>query len=149
MKTLKQLLEATGRDLYIDWEIAKTSPKNQKGQIEFFHIGKDVSVQELKKEYEKRGLEPAGIDILAKYDLENREEMDKMEFVGTQWGDNSYATFYRWRDGRGVLVGRSDRGWGRSDRFGGVRKSFVLESLDLEKALEIVKKAGYKIIREY
>lgn len=155
-KDILKSLKDTGRILYVDEKIAKSAPQNT-GELEFFHLDRYITPQELADEYEKRGLMPASIFSLCEYDKTNREDLDKMEPVATQWKDREdkwcYAIFLRGGDEREVGVSRRGFRWGRNCRFAGVRKSSeprpieTLESspLSLESAIKLVKEAGYQV----
>lgn len=162
MKTKTNPLEAlksTGHKMYVDEEVAKTSPENS-GEIELFTIGKYISDDDLKKEYESRGLVPAGITALCEYDLAHRDIMDEKHWVAIHWKDCNgkwcFAAFDQLDDdGRDVNVRRRGDDWHDGWWFAGVRKlvlnpsdtqnSLDTESLGLSAAIEIVKKAGYQV----
>ena len=124
MKTkidIMQALKDTGRTMYVDEEVAKFAPQHT-GKLEFFKLEKWMTCQELADEYEKRSLMPASILSLCEYDKTNREDLDKMQYVCSQWKDKKnkwcYVSVSRWGDGgRSVYVSRYDRGWG--DRWWG------------------------------
>ena len=137
MKTLKQKLEQTKRNLYINNEVFETSPKQTKGKVEFFTIGKYISDDELQKEYENRGLIPASI-----YDLiDNDKICDEKKYVGTHWKDENgkwcFATFFFWSGNveRSVYVDRNDGDWLDRWWFAGVRKSSKLKNSGLIETL--------------
>lgn len=162
-KSTQQLLDATKCKQYIDKDVLATVPEAQEGTVEFFKLDKYVSDDELEAEYISRGLIPAPIANIAQYDLENPEKMDEMKHVGSHWKDGSswyFVSFGQW-DGRGrdVFVDRSVDGWFDVWWFAGLRTvalgSKTLSTspseslpLDLAAAIEIVKKAGYKIFKE-
>lgn len=163
---LQTLLKKTGRTLYVNDEVLKTAPNHtQEGELEFFTLNKRASTEEVAKEYESRGLEPATIATLCVYDKVKREVFDEKKFIGTQWKDAEgqwcFAAFCRWLVGRDVDVNRRGSGWCGSWWFAGVRKSLSTKSsdtltkpletysLDLELAIKKVKEAGlvvYKLL---
>lgn len=155
-----QILKDTGRTMYVNEEVAKSAP-TYTGTLEFFKVGKVTTCQELADEYEKRGLVPASILSICQYDKTNRDDLDEKKYVCSQWKDNEgkwcFLAVDQWRDERHVHVYRYDNEWYGNWWGCGVRKSElgteaseIVEPLssDLESAIEIVKKAGYKIIKE-
>ncbi len=163
MKTkldIMQLLKDTGRTMYVNEEVATSAPQHT-GTLEFFKLEKYITAQELADEYEKRGLIPASIVSLCEYDKTNRDDLDRMQWVCSQWKDNEdkwcFLTVRRWNDGeRSVDVYRYGNDWDGRWWGCGVRKSdlgtgnsaLALEPLSLENAIKIVKEAGYKVIKE-
>jgi hypothetical protein len=147
---IMKLLKDTGRTMYVNEEVAKSAP-TYTGKLEFFKLNKYMTCQELQDEYDKRGLKPASIVSLCEYDKTNRDDLDKMQYVCSQWkntdGKWCYVSVDQWDDGRRVLVDRRGSEWD-DDFWGcGVRKSElgtgdseVLEpqSLDLEKRVEAI-----------
>lgn len=157
---IQKALEKTGRKLYIDVEILKSAPIYTKaGEVEFFKLNKYISNNDLEKEYGSRGLIPADIVSLCKV---SQDTLDEKKYVGTHWKDSNgrwcYAAFFRWFDGREVVVNRGGDGWHGRWWFAGLRKlstqssepknSSVPLNLDLESAIKLVKKEGYKIFKE-
>ncbi len=157
---LKNLLESTGRTLYVTDEVLTDSPNKIDGVFEMFQIGKYITCDELRAEYEKRNLVPADIETMVAHD----GEFDEKKYVATQWKDKNgkgcFAAFGRWFDGvRGVFVYRLDRDWSDDWWFAGVRKSSnldhsdlstqTLETLNLEKAITICKENGLTVTKIY
>ena len=116
------------RRQYVDDSALITMPSIGTGTEEvdvvFFQLRSYVSVDELDREYEARGLKP---DPYA----QGQVNIDDPSFAdqypnGSQWRDQNgkacCATFYRWHDGRDVLVRRSDDDWYGCWWFAGVRK---------------------------
>lgn len=132
--TAKELLEKTGRKLYIDYDVLETCPEPKRvTELQFFTLGKYVSDDDLEKEYESRGLVPAPVKAIAAYDLENRADMDGKKYLGTHWKDSEgrwcFATFRQWSDDeRFVYVIRSDVDWDDYWWFAGFRKSALSTS---------------------
>lgn len=126
-KSPQTLLKDTGRSQYVTDDVVATMPRS-KGEVtlEFFKLDRYVTVQELETEFAIRGLATADPISLLHLDLENREFVDKLNYLGTQWKDKDgkwcYATFNRWDDGRDVRVDRNDCGWYGGWWFAGVRK---------------------------
>ncbi len=129
--TFKKAIKDLDRTLYCDEEVLKNAPNTlSEGTVEFFKIGKYISDNDLEKEYESRGLTPASLADLIKYDKTNRKEMDEMEYVATHWKNDGwcYAAFGGWFGERRVRVDRGDRGWLDRWWFAGVRKSLSTQS---------------------
>lgn len=158
MKTLitaKELLHQTGRTLYVDDDVLEAAPRSDIRPVEFFKLGKYVSDDALDEEYESRGLIPATIDDITAV---SAETLDEKKYVATHWKDAKdnwcYAVFYRWIGERHVVVNRLDGEWDDHWFFAGVRKSSALgnqpssDTLSLERAIQMVKDAGYKVIKE-
>jgi len=124
-QNIMKIIKSTGRIFYGSEELAKNAPQDT-GKLEFFKLDIYISNNDLEKEYKNRGLIPASIISLCKYDKTNREELDRMESVGTFWKDADgkwcFATFHRWRDGRDMGVNRHDDGWDDDWWFAGFRK---------------------------
>lgn len=121
---IEKLLKDTGYMQYIEKEVAETSPITE-GKIEFFNLEKHITDNELEKEYESRGLIPAGLNSLCEYVIDNPDYSQK--YIGTHWKDVKgkwcYIAFDRWGDDeRDVDVDRDDHGWGDDWWFAGVRK---------------------------
>lgn len=149
----------TDRTKYIDKKALKIAPKGGNVKdIEFFHLGEYASNEKLEQEYAKRNLIPATIDVLMEYDKEHRDKLDGMMYVGTHWKDTYgnwyFATFYCWFDDRLVDVYRDAYDWDDGWWFAGLRRSSAIspstlsDPLSLESAIQMVKDAGYKIIKE-
>lgn len=163
MKTTQspqQLLDATKRTQYVDKTVLATFPKQQEGTLEFFKLDKYISDDDLEKEYESRGLIPADPYTLLNYDLSNRAEIDEKKDVFTHWKDSKgkwcYIAFDQWRgDERRVIVDRDDYGWRGLWWVAGLRKFSTQSSktkncldtlsLDLQNAIDVVKKGGYQV----
>lgn len=122
-----QALKATGRNQYVNEEVAATIPPEIGEELVLFNIGKIVSRDDLEKEYEAWGLTPASALDLCSFDRNHRETLDEKEYVATIWKDDEgrrcYAAFSRWRDGRRVRVDRDSSDWYGAWWFAGCRKS--------------------------
>ncbi len=138
---LQKAIDSTKRTQYINKKVLETAPSKIGGTLEFFPLGKYVSTAELEKEYESRGLIPADIETICEYDLENKEKMDKMKYVGTHWKDKDgkfcYAVFRLRGDERSVYVLQRDRDWRVDWWFAGVRKSSEIKSSALSDPLPL------------
>lgn len=125
--TPQQALDATGRRKYTDAKVVQTMPRGQGEEVEviFFNVGRWISDNDLQKEYELRGLQPADPYSLAQVNEDDPGFSDEHP-NGTHWQDAEgrwcFATFYRWRGERRVDVNRSDRDWYGYWWFAGVRK---------------------------
>ncbi|MFH1866966.1 MAG: hypothetical protein ABIJ81_02695 [Patescibacteria group bacterium] len=126
----KQAIDATGRVKYINDDVLANMPGEGAEEVDvyFFNLRKNVSVDDLDREYERRGLAP---DPYAQAQV----NADDPAFAdahpnATQWDNKnrhaSYSAFCRLDVERIVSVSRGGNGW--SDRwwFGGVRKSRTL-----------------------
>jgi hypothetical protein len=128
MKTKpKELKDITTAKIYADDEVLKNAPRHTHiGELEFFTLDRYVTDDGLEKEYESRGLEPADLYSLARWDEGNKDREDK-KFVATHWKDAQgkwcFAVFFRWDGERRVGVYRSGRDWDGAWFFSGVRKS--------------------------
>lgn len=156
MKTLKEKLKATERNLYVDDSVLESSPEKIEGTLEYFKLDKYISCEVLEQEYAKRKLIPADIHTLIEHD----SELDEKKYVGTQWKDKDgkwcFASFYHWFDGeRSVFVHRDDDHWDGHWWFAGVRKSSeisnseLIETLPLteSQAISFLKNLGFKITK--
>lgn len=151
--TIKQLEKIYSGIIYADESVLAHAPETT-GDLEFFTVGEVILDDELEKEYESRGLVPAGINQLAAWSEANQD--DKREHFTTHWKDAKgkwcYAVFDRWRGGeRRVRVDRSGSVWDDGWWFAGSRKSSALESKPssdtLTLALRAVKDAGYIVMK--
>lgn len=156
--TPQELLNTLTIPKYTDDEVVATMPTEKStARIELFNVGKCITDTELMKEYESRGLEPAlPADVIEAY-----KDSQPHDWIATVWNFKddvlSYLAFNRWDDGeRSVSVDRSSGYWGDDWWFAGVRKlstqklepTTSSDPLNLALAIEIVKKAGYKIYKE-
>lgn len=126
--TPKQLIEATGRKQLVTADVLATMPKSigpDEDDVYFFKVGRNLTPEELDKEYELRGLVPnprkqAQVNI---DDLLFADEYPN----ASQWNRDgkvaSYLALSRWSDAGHVSCNRdggerwSDHWW-----FAGVRK---------------------------
>lgn len=141
-EALKGLTEKGWND-YTDKDILKTAPMKSGDELVIFNIGKYVTRDELEKEYESRGLEPADIYALFQYCKENPDFEEK--YLATFWEDNGkkcFACCDLWSGERGVGV--FSRNWNSK-----TKTSQSLDTLTDEIAIEHLKKNGYKITKEY
>lgn len=126
-RSAKEALKVTGRNQYVDDSVVKAMPKGEGEETEvvFFKIGRQVSDDELDKEYELRGLKPADPYSQAAVNEADPAFADEHP-NGTHWKDKDgkwcFATFDRFADERFVVVSRRGRDWGDGWWFAGVRK---------------------------
>lgn len=116
------------RRQYVDDSALITMPSGGTGteevDIVFFKLGRYVSVDELDREYEARGLKP---DPYAQGQVNIDDPVFADQYPnGSQWRDQNgkayCATFDRWFDERFVNVDRLDYAWSDYWWFAGVRK---------------------------
>lgn len=121
-------LKATGRNLYITDSVVASMPNGTDEEVEviFFKLDREVSNDNLMKEYELLGLDPVDPHTLAAVNEENPEFADKHPH-GTQWKDSNgkwcCAAFSCWGGDRYVRVRQDGRDWHGHWWFAGVRKS--------------------------
>ena len=124
--TPQEALTATGRKQYVDDEVVATMPRGEgnEGETVFFKLDRWVSDDELKKEYELRGLIPEVPYTLAAINAADPAFADNHPSV-THWRDAGgrwcYVAFRRWHDERRVYVRRYDGQWHDSWWFAGRR----------------------------
>lgn len=117
----------SGRKSYVDNKVVETMPRGEGEQTEvvFFTLGRYISDDDLKKEYEKRGIKPADPYSLAAINRDDPAFADAKPNC-THWKDGDgkwcYAAFSRWHGGRRVDVIRNDRDWYGTWWFAGLRK---------------------------
>lgn len=154
--SFQQLLDQTKRVRYIDKVVVSSVEPCEPQELEFFKVGKDISDDELDKEYAQRDLEPAHPYALALYSKEHEDVMEEKVHVGTHWKDAKgnwcFATFNRWYGRRGVSVSRDDFGWSGHWWFAGRRKDIGIapltpNPLTLDSAIKMVLKEGYVIYK--
>lgn len=153
MKTITDYLKESTRIKYVNEEVLASAPAALGGVLEFFTLGKHIPDDELEKEYADRGLVPASPFDLFEYDKEHGKILDEKSYIATHWKDSSdkwcFATFGRWSGERSVRVGRSGFDWSGFWWFSGVKaKPSSSDTLTFERAVEMVKEAGYKVIKE-
>lgn len=120
----KKVLEATGRNLYVDDDVVAEMPRG-KGKtvtLEFFKVKGFITDDELAKEYAERGLVPVDPYTLAHVD-DSKLDFD---YYATHWKDKEgrwcYAAFGRWIARRSVNVNRYGRRWNEDLWRAGVRQ---------------------------
>ncbi len=122
----QQVLDGTGRKQYTNSTVVETMPiEGGEGEEEvefvFFKVGRSLPDSEVEAERKKRGL-VQDLAAQAQYNADNPDfatdhpNGDSWKDANGKW---SYAFFYRWSGGRGVLVDFSVYGWNDSDWFGG------------------------------
>lgn len=120
-------IAATNRKQYVTASVVKTMPRGEGSEEEIilFKVGCDLTDEELKQEYELRGLVPASPFGLAALNESDPAFADDHPNA-TVWIDSEgkwcYAAFYRWDDDRSVNVYRGDDDWGDGWFFAGLRK---------------------------
>ena len=121
-RTPQKVVDANGRTQYVDKDVLATMPNGEGDEVDvyFFKVGRDLSVGEVEKEYALRGLVP---DPRAQAAVNEADPSFADEHPnGSQWGNNCYLTFYRWRGERNVYCSRHDCDWDVSWFLSGVRK---------------------------
>ena len=120
--TTLDALKKTGRTQYVDMSVLSSWPKTR-GTLEFFKLGRPLTVEKLDAEYTRRGLLPAPF-ALCEADALSHEDFDEKGYVATQWKDKEghfcYLTFGRWNGERGVDCRRLGSGWNDGWWFAGV-----------------------------
>lgn len=126
-RTAPQIIDATGRKKwYIDQEVLAEMPLEgfAEGNVEFFELDYDPTVDELDREYKDRGFRPD--PAAAAQAMTDDPAFADDRPVAVQWRDRRnracFAIFGRGDDERGVYVYWHVRGWSRYYRFAGVRK---------------------------
>lgn len=127
-----RVIDATGRVKYVNDDVLMSMPNAGEGEedVFFFKLGKYVSVDELDREYERRGLVP---DPYAQAQANADDPAFADEHPnGGQWRDSKgracYIAFSRRGDERYVRVDRNGHDWDDYWWFGGVRKPQTLEA---------------------
>jgi hypothetical protein len=127
-RTPDEALSATDRNKYVTADVVKAMPRGtgEKVEVVFFKVSRDISDDDLEKEYALRGLVPADAYSLAAVNEADPSFADDRPNA-THWKDENdkwcYAAFDRWDDGRSVDVGRSGYDWGDDWWFAGLRPS--------------------------
>ena len=123
----KEMVAALNRAEYTDNSVVKIIPRGEGDEVtvEFFKLGKWVSVNDLALEFEKRGLTP---DPYAQAAVNEADPAFADEYPnGTQWKDENgnwcYIAFSLDGNGRYVDVYRRRDDWYDYWWLGGVRKS--------------------------
>lgn len=126
-RTPQEMINATGRvNWYIDGQVLVEMPRDgfAEGEVVFFELDYNPSVDELDREYEVRGLKPDPYAV-AQVMTDDPAFADDRP-VAVQWSGKKkhacYVLFYRSGDERRVNVGRYGSRWGRHCLFAGVRK---------------------------
>ena len=125
-RTPQAVLDATGRMQYTNGSVVEMMPRGEGEEVEvhFFKVGRYISVGDLGREYESRGLKP---DPYAQAQVNTDDPSFADEHPnGSQWrdadGNACYATFHSWFDDRKVYVLSRGVGWDDGWWFAGVRK---------------------------
>lgn len=125
-RTSEQALAATNRKQYTDPSVVATMPKGNGEEVKiiFFKVGRDISDDDLEKEYELRGLIPADPISLATVNEIDPTFADEHPNA-IHWKDANgkwcYAAFRRWDGGgRVVSVSRHGSDWSDSLWFAGL-----------------------------
>jgi hypothetical protein len=126
-RTPQQALAATGRKQYVTDAVVATMPRGTGDEVEvvFFKVDRNLSDDELVKEYELRGLTPIDPFSLAAVNETDPAFGDKYPNA-THWKNASgmfcYALFDRWLGERAMNVDRRDDSWADGWWFAGSRK---------------------------
>ncbi len=123
----QEVLDATGRKQYTDWNVVNTMPHGEGEEVEvfFFKLNRDISDDDLEREYERLGLKPDPYAQVAVNAADPTFADEKRN--GIHWKDSNgrwcYAMFDRWGDERCVVVNHTAFRWhGNYWWFAGVRK---------------------------
>ena len=129
-RTPQQAIHATRRAEYLTDSVVATMPRRVQGVVEnlpvvFFKPGRSLTVEELEREYETRGLTP---DPYAQSAVNEQDAAFGDEHPnGTQWDREdkvaSFLAFDRWHGERSVYCDRGGSYWDGGWWFAGVRKS--------------------------
>lgn len=128
----QEALDATGRVQYTKRTVMDSMPKGDGDEVEVVFFKPDLSKRnghisddDIKKEFEMRGLKPADPFSVAAVNEADPAFADEHPH-GTHWKDPQgnwcYATLYRWSDERRVNVLRYDDDWSGDWWFAGVSK---------------------------
>lgn len=135
-RTQQEALDATTREQYVDRKVVDNMPKGEGEEVEVVFFKPDLSKRngfisddDLEKEFELRGLEPADPISVAAVNEADPSFADEKPH-GTHWknadGKWCCAAFHCWDGERIVGVLRDDDGWddGWDDDwwFAGLRK---------------------------
>lgn len=122
----EEVFRATGRRQYLNDEVVKAMPRgeDEEGEVVFFKLGR-FGDNDLEKEYELRGLNPADPYSIASVNMLDPAFADDHPNA-THWKDANgrwcFATFDRHRGERYVGVDRDDSDWDGGWWFAGLRK---------------------------
>lgn len=146
--TPQQALDKLGFTQYVDKDILKTMPifKTKEVEIEFFKLDEYHTTEEANKEYNKRGLIPDPLALIALL-TEQPDILDEKKWIAVQWDDKSYAAFDRWDAKRIVDVNRYDFNWDDYWWFAGVGKS--LGNLETKALVELGLLERIKILEDW
>ena len=125
-RTPGEALTTTGRTQYTDRIVVAAMPKGngEEAKVVFFKVDRQISDDDLDKEYESRGLTPADPFSLAAVNEADPAFADEHPNA-THWKDANdkwcYAAFNRWSDsGRRVRVSRGGSDWDGGWWFAGL-----------------------------
>ena len=110
-RTPMEVINATGRNKYLDDEVVATMPKGKGDEVDVYFIPtkRFVPVKEVPAFLAQYGLVP---DPRAQAAVNEVDPTFADKYPnGTQWGDNCYLAFNRWFDGRSVNCYRIGHGW--------------------------------------
>lgn len=132
-RTPQKMLDATGRKQYVTSNVVKAMPHGEGDEVDVYFFKPDssaynkngwISDNNLKKEFELRGLKPDPYAVAAVNEADPAFADEHPN--GVHWKDADgnwcYATFDRWDGERSVSVDRDDDDWDDCWSFGGVRK---------------------------
>lgn len=129
-RTPAEVIHATGRAEYVDWNVAATMPRRCQGVVEnvevvFFRTGRQLTAEEQEQACAERNLDT---DPYAQGAVNEQDAAFADKYPnGSQWDRDgkvaSYLAFNRWSDDeRGVSCSRSGGDWSGSWLCSGVRK---------------------------
>jgi len=110
-RTPQEVVDATGRTQYVDKNILATMPQGEGDEVDVYFIPtkRFVPAKEVPAFLAQYGLVP---DPRAQAAVNEADSAFADKYPnGSQWVDNCYLTFYRWRGGRDVRCDRSVSDW--------------------------------------
>ncbi len=135
-------------------------PNKVSNDFKLFNFNGDILSENVIKEMNREGYQPANAwELLSWKDWNNKDCVVGLGSVGEVFGYRDVPCLSRDDSERSLRLSWWGGGWGARCRFLGVRNSpegtMVLETelrnsdtLNLESALKLVKKEGYKIYKE-
>jgi len=144
-KQLQKLLDSLNYGSTYIADNFEIPPKGKtKGKVELFTLGEYATTEEVKQEYENKGLVPDLYAVIA-YLKDNPDVLEEKEFIGVQLERNNYCMFDRWDVRRRVYCLRYVNDWYDNGWFAGVRKSSDTGKLGTRKAEDMTDKCKNKV----